>query len=88
MTSSITAIAFSTAMLACVPFGTILWRKHDSKLCEKDRKWRDHQVARLEFLKDCMKAETDPAPASHPELQSVHLAGSLSTPGNVPFEHR
>jgi hypothetical protein len=71
MTSSVTAKSFSAAMLARIPFGPMLWRKHDPKLNKKDQQWRNYQLARLEYLKDCIEARPDLASAGHPELQSV-----------------
>jgi len=86
MTSPATAIAFSAAMLACVPFGTILWRKHNARMREKDQELRDAQLAQLQSLKDRMKDE--PVPLGYPDLPSVRLAGLLAAPRDLPSEPR
>lgn len=86
MTVSAIAVAFCAAMLACIPLGRILWRKHKAGLHETDRKWQAHQAARLESLLDRMKVEVDPAPVDYPELPRVHLAGLLSPPCDLPPE--
>lgn len=80
MTGSDTVRAFSSAMLALIPFGTVLERKLQSRLGDGDRKWRDRQAARLESLKQRMKAEEDFAVMRYSDLPNVRLAGLLAAP--------
>lgn len=89
MTVSVTTGIFSAAMLTCIPFGTIIWRKVEAKLHEEDQKWRDQQAARLETLKQRINAEADLVNAwCYPDLPSVPLAGLLAPPSNAPLEYR
>jgi hypothetical protein len=84
MTSSATAIAFSAAMLAGVPFGAILWRKHNVRMREEDQKLRDVQLARLQSLQVRMKNEF--VPPGYLDLPSVRLAGLLAASRDEPSE--
>ena len=81
------ALALSATMLGSLPSVLVLWRKHKATSSERDQKWRDYQVARLESLVDRMKkAEVAPAPMCYPELPSVPLAGLLPPPRSTRLE--
>jgi len=75
-------------MLGCMVSALILWRKQKARLCERDRKWRYGQLARLESLTDRMNVEVVPAPMGYPELPRARLAGLLPPPRNAQFERR
>jgi hypothetical protein len=84
MTISTIAIAVSSAILACVPFGTILRRKRNARMTEKDQELRKVQLARLQSLENRMKDEL--VPSGYLDLPSVRLAGLLTAPHDVPSE--
>jgi hypothetical protein len=71
-------------MLACVPFGTILWRMRNARMREEDQKLRDVQLARLQSLQVRMKNEF--VPPGYPDLPNVRLAGLLAASRNEPSE--
>jgi hypothetical protein len=86
MTTSATAIAFCAAILACVPFGLILCRRHNARTREKDEELRDAQLARLQSVEDRMKDEL--VPRGYLDLPSVRLAMLLAAPRDEPSEPR
>jgi hypothetical protein len=54
MTSWVVETTFSTAMSASILLSWMLWRMHRAKLCERERKWREAQLAQLESVKERM----------------------------------
>lgn len=80
MTGSDAVRAFSSAVLALIPFGAVFERKLQSRVGDGDRKWRNGQAARFESLKRRMKAQEDFATVRYPDLPNVHLAGLLAAP--------
>jgi hypothetical protein len=68
MTSWVVETAFSTAMLACILLSWMLWRNCKARLSEKERKWREAQLAQLESVKERLKEIADPAPADSMDL--------------------
>lgn len=75
-------------MLACVPIGTVVWRAYSSWAREKDRKWRQAQIAQLESVRERMKTSIDPEPVLYPKLPEVPVAGLLEPPRYVPLDQR
>jgi hypothetical protein len=88
MTGSDAVRTFSSAMLAFIPFGTVLERKLQSRSGEEDREWRERQAARFESLKQRLKAAEDFAVIRYPDLPNVRLAGLLAAPRDEQPKHR
>ena len=85
MTSSDTAFAFSVAVLTCVQYGMILWRKHNARMRKKSQKLWEAQLAQLRSVEDRMKGELCP-PFEYLDLPSVRLAELLAVPRDEPSE--
>jgi hypothetical protein len=68
MTSWVVETTFSTAMLACILVSWMLWHRYKTRLGEKERRWREAQLAQLESVKERMKEVIDPAQVGYSEL--------------------
>lgn len=68
MTSWVVETTSSTAMLACILLSWMLWRRYQAKLGEKERRWREAQLAQLESVKERMKEVIDPAQVDYSKM--------------------